>query len=674
MMEGENVLSREYSEAKTLILLEHEEQVRDCLPWLDEIEGGKQIIALTPFAMYELDKHKVPYRLPEDYYDLQELYQMGVENFQTIEGFCRIIDRSTQRAYPLITELGLKPALFSFYHLKYIYDTLTNRVFQLSKVLNAEKPNVVLIHETKRYQFGACKTAPYLLFDNRESVYAHLLALDGWNTEVKVLSPVTQAADSYFEKVSYEGFSDRMKRRTLTWVKMHPSLFDILLTIRQKGWHGSLDCLKGLLNKNTHSPVLLLGGAYNWNSCREEMQLQGIGPIYRVADDLRWLGKGSNAELGNIPSVWNELRNNEEFHRFFVQRGIDFYSIIEERLRFLVEWVTPTCLTAYQEATKLIRRRRVKALVSSTLATCVGHSVAQAAHNIGIPVVTWQHGAYGTAKYPLVEHTDLMSADDHFVFGGGVVEHYAESARRLSTRLVPVGSASLGELQRDFSASKPSFEKPNTEVKTVLYVTSNYYQTNTFISIYPPSSDNLLWRTQRAIVDILGKHGKYSVVVKLHPSLLYREPPLRAYAGSRAFHNISFVRREHSFTELLVMADIIVCDWPSTTLLQALTTSKPVLVYLGHQHMDEQPYLLLKRRALCRSDLESFTNLLDEYLSSGNTNAVDLTDNKFLERYGIMSSEGSAGNRAAKALRQILERWEVKSNDLSRDRGIGGKD
>jgi hypothetical protein len=44
---------------KTLILLDTEVQVRDCLSWLDDIDGERGIIALTPLAMHELDKKRI---------------------------------------------------------------------------------------------------------------------------------------------------------------------------------------------------------------------------------------------------------------------------------------------------------------------------------------------------------------------------------------------------------------------------------------------------------------------------------------------------------------------------------------------------------------------------------------------------------------------------------------
>lgn len=61
-MKANSEVYREYFDfsGKGLILLEHEEQIKSCVEWLNEIKGKKQVIALSPFAMYELDKQNVP--------------------------------------------------------------------------------------------------------------------------------------------------------------------------------------------------------------------------------------------------------------------------------------------------------------------------------------------------------------------------------------------------------------------------------------------------------------------------------------------------------------------------------------------------------------------------------------------------------------------------------------
>jgi CDP-glycerol glycerophosphotransferase (TagB/SpsB family) len=262
----------------------------------------------------------------------------------------------------------------------------------------------------------------------------------------------------------------------------------------------------------------------------------------------------------------------------------------------------------------------------------------------------------------MTDYNDVMSSDFHLVFGEGVAEQYQDAARRFDTRLIAVGSAALERIARSSLSPRCTVEGPSQRGrKKVVYVTTNYWASNSYITYFPPPSDNKHWLAQKAIIDVLGKHEEHSVIVKLHPNLLYREPPLRSYVKERGFRNIEFVRREYSFPALLASADVIVGDFASTTMLQTLVTSKPILVYLGIHHLDEQPMELLRRRAVCEADLEAFTGKLDQHLSCEKSVGIELTNRDFAERYGNMSGEGSAGERAAKALRKILEASAISS-------------
>jgi hypothetical protein len=193
--------------------------------------------------------------------------------------------------------------------------------------------------------------------------------------------------------------------------------------------------------------------------------------------------------------------------------------------------------------------------------------------------------------------------------------------------------------------------------KVVLYETTNFYQNNLYLSIPPPFSDNNFWRVQRTILDTLAKHHDYTAVVKLHPNPMHRAPPMRAYAETNKFKNCQFFRGEYTATDLLSIADLLAIDFPTTTLLEALTTSKPIFVYTGHLHINAKALKLLERRAFCYRELKSFTDALNEYLSEGKIDGkVNLKDKKFLEAYGVGPQRRGSAVRAAKMLKQIISR------------------
>ena len=407
--------------------------------------------------------------------------------------------------------------------------------------------------------------------------------------------------------------------------------------------------------------MLLLGAGYNWSDCRGELGLAGIGPIFRILDNPKhWLSKPvpHGIEFGVLESAWKRLESNDQFRGFFRWENIDFFPVVEKRLRFLVENLTLACLKAYKESASMIERMNAKALLASILANCTQQSVAKAADNAGIPVILWQHGIYGLFHHPIMKYFDFMGSDIEFVFGKGVVEQHNQEAKRFNTRLVPIGSSSLEKLnlnQRNKSAILRENIGLNSNEKVILYVITSFWQNQRYISVFPPFSDHCLWKTQRAIVEVLGQCNKYVTVVKIVPNLIYRESSLREYAREKGFENCRFIRNEYSLVDLLPLADIVVMDITGTQcLLQALTTSKPVFVYGGHSPVHEKAQKLLKRRAYYYEKLDDFLNALSKFIRGENIGTVDLNDWEFLKFYGIHQSNGKAGERAAQMVKEII--------------------
>jgi len=638
---------------KILIFLENENQVRDCLQWFSDISGEKIIIALSPFAMYELDKHGISYKIQEEYYEPQELYELGMKNFQTVEGLCSIIDETILKSCPSANQRNITPALFSFYHLKMIYDAMTIRIFQLSHIFNTEKPDIVYIFNTEKYPFGCHENAPFIQFDNRDFLYAQLLELGGWKINVKII----QSSPKFEQDTSKKGnilSMVKFKGYVVKRLSNHPELFDLAMMIKKRGFVGFFNWLKYILHSSEKRVcTALLGGGYNWDDSIIELKAQQIGPICRLHHDTHELISDKIIDFKGLGDGWMELMNKKDFLFFFVYNDIDFFPILRERLRFLVKQLTIACVISACNTEDLIKQRKIKAFISSSISNCLEHSVAQVAHNNDLPVVTWQHGAYGAMQHPIINYIDLISSDLHFVFGKGVEEQYTQPAKSYGTKLISIGSTSLGVLQLRPKKDKPTQDKK----KRILYITSTGYQNNLYISYYPPFSDNYFWRTQKAITDILGKHDEYSVIVKLHPSSIYKSPKISSYVNDKGYSNFTFVVNEKTVGELLPLSDIVVIDMPSTTLLQALTTTKPIFAYMGHIKFDTKSSQLLDNRIVCQEKLEDFVSELDNYLYDGNY-LKDLVNNDFLQLFGTTHDCNFVAQQATKTLRQIIDTYD----------------
>lgn len=637
---------------KALIFLENREQAIDFITWNGTIDNEKIIIALSPGAMFELDKANIVYSIAEDYYTLDELYRIGFGNFVHVENLCKIIDFEIQQHEPEFKEHGIMPAMFSYYFMKPTYDTIVTKIFQVTKILNYENPSHVYVYQSQKYPFGTSDSAPYIFFDQRETFLSNILSLKKWDFTIQIVDIKIKQKDNK-TKQTKTSIYPTIRKKAVKRLTNNPILYDLALGLQKEGFNGFFYWLNNLVSHEEKTAVLLYGSGYNWDDSFNYLSAKRIYPIYRIFDDFNWLNLANNPNLKNIGNVWSKLESNIEVKNILTYNDIDFSTILKDRIEYLINDMSKACLLAFHETTKYIKVKKINAIIASMLSTCVAHSVAQAAHKSNIPVITWQHGGYGMSEsHPLVDYIDIINSDYHFVFGEGVLESLSESAGKYGTQLVEIGSASLERIE-----SRNTEVKTNSKRQKILYATSAYLGNNNFISTYPPCLDSLFWTTQKEIVDFLGKYPENSVTVKLHPSTGHTHI-LESYVYDKGYPNFKFITNEKTFTELLPLTDVVIIDLPYTTILQALMTNKPIFAYTGHHHYNNVAHDTLSKRAICPKELDIFISELEQYMSAGIYKA-NIKNTDFIKLYGISSNNGSIQKRAAQKLKDIINR----SND-----------
>jgi hypothetical protein len=363
----------------------------------------------------------------------------------------------------------------------------------------------------------------------------------------------------------------------------------------------------------------------------------------------------SELDAKKLSSVWAELKNDEKFKKLFKFHDTDFLPLLKDRLIFLIEELTPMLFGFYKKNKKLLKTKGIQAAVSSIISDGFGYAISKAAHDNNIPVITWQQGGgYGYAEQPMIIYQNMIAPDFHFVFGDGVAKTYKKLAKKYNTKLIPVGSAFLESVKHQkISYRIKKFVEKNKN-KTVLYVITNFYQNSLYISSPPPFSDNIYWRTQQRIMDILGKQVNWNVLVKLHPSRMYRESPLSAYTKERGY-NCKFIKNECYFKELLPIANAIVIDFPSTILLESLMTEKPIFVYGDYLKMYRNALNMLRKRVYYSENIHEFTQMLGDYLSGKKMKICpDNHDKEFIKSYGIGNFiSGTAAGRATNYVKKL---------------------
>ena len=101
---------------------------------------------------------------------------------------------------------------------------------------------------------------------------------------------------------------------------------------------------------------------------------------------------------------------------------------------------------------------------------------------------------------------------------------------------------------------------------------------------------------------------------------------------------------------LLPAADLIIIDWPYTTLLEAARTNLPIICHKSFWRLRAGVEDLIKKRCFVADTMEDFRALLKKYL---NNELPILKNDELLRRYGTLYNDGKSIQRAIKNLTRI---------------------
>lgn len=622
------------------ILLNDELEVKQYLKCTADINEDLTIVALSPFARYELDKCGIDYNLIEDFYEPEELYRLGLANFRKVETICRIVDPYLKENIMNVQEANLNICHNDFFRLKVLYDSISIKIFQLRKMMAEISPKKIYFFAEKSHNILDGKN----FLKNSVNLYSMLLQSLDWNVSTIPLEKTYQETST--DKSKKICLKDDILRHLLGI----PFIFELGLTYKKSGASELLKVLKQKLSIKNSPSILIHGGGYNWDHMQKVIRKITGWRIYRTPFPKEFI----TSENALTKETVRALKENQDLRKCFSLKGIDFSPVFSEILSAQITPMVETEIKLYELLSAFFEEKNVRLVLSSTYGDFSGHIISIIAREMNIPVVLWQHGSYGYFDRPMTFYQDIKDADYLFVFGDGVKEKYRSIGQEHHTKIIPVGSTILERLQK---SKKPprKIQKRKRNAKSVVYVTTNYSQNALYIGGFAPIfSDNKLYETQKYLIDYYGEKNSARFIVKYHQSRDYRDPLFNIYSKEMGFNNIQFEKNEYTFADLVECADAVIIDFPTTTLLQSLITEKPVFVFTGLLNIDDEPLELLKKRAYCFDDIEHLTMNLDNYLEDlPLEQAVDLNNQEFVIRYGIHNSNSE--QEAIILLKEIIK-------------------
>lgn len=149
------------------------------------------------------------------------------------------------------------------------------------------------------------------------------------------------------------------------------------------------------------------------------------------------------------------------------------------------------------------------------------------------------------------------------------------------------------------------------------------------------------------------RHPEVEFVIRPFPSNQWHNP-IVDYLHVLNLPNIC-VETRRPFSALVGEADLFFLDFDGTSMLEALITDKPIIVFAERESTWIRPPALdlLEKRVVYARFLEDYLRHIEEALSK-QVWKEPVTSDEFLRAHGTHLNDGKSAERAARAITEIV--------------------
>jgi len=621
-----------------VIILENYENVSSYLTLKDRLPDADPVcIAAKPEVCAELDTNNARYISIDDYLSIEDIIKTGLENFPVVKEICNSMDTVLWKEFPFLEEYSLKPGRDNFQFMKILFDEISFRTKTIHNICKKESPSIVISFSKKTLP----DPREYIPISQKENLFDTLLSQKTWSfNHISIHEDVLVQKEKTSKKISFI-------KPLINWMKQAcPSIYNLFVINSRYGMHKTRGYawiwLTTLLKRK--KKICLVGDAYDWYHIIDTLLKNQYLVVY-----LDYTEKPARspviqenvlctAEITALCTI-----DTLDFSSFFIQRSLPKLTVSLDNAG------------EYQHCVeRFIRENHPCAFLYGTKSGFIDQVPAHVARKKNIPVISWQHGSSGFYSFnPILEYTELPGSDFHLVWGKGVQTKIIEELHPAGCTVIPTGSVGLEEL---------FLKKPGITRYKILYVSTNYYYNSLYMGYSHKLLDNSLWISQKKIIAALGRCPE-DTAVKIHPGTAI-DVHFFNFITCNGFQRISVIRDQSTFPALAAASEIIVIDFPSTTLLQALASTKTLFVLLKYLTLTKNSRDLLMKRAFCSENADELADMITSYLQGLPLDQhPDVTNTEFLEEYGIVRGDGNVSGRVIDVINTVCRNGRQETDD-----------
>lgn len=571
-------------------------------------EKVEKWVALEPFCIPRLQEHRLKFETSADLFDKEQIFQEVSElSDKKVKKLIELTDSWVRKNYSWSRESGLSLLKYYYYYLTILFDGVLSRLWILRKIFSSLRYKKIVICKKKSSE-GFSNQFPWKA---DESIWAYC---------ADALQPYTCCRLNIIEYSKIPGViiaEERSLGRTIQ--DIFPIFYDFVEILKKEGLLSAIKLLRS-------QKIIMFDLNYQWRAAKDLFMKQG----YRFVQINTFRNRHDKVVCMND---YVSIIGLTELLYF---DDIDISPLVKLKLNRIISIGLTYFDKYYRKALKILTKTGARAVVFSVITEPSRWVFLAAARASGIPIFCWGHGASGQAKFTKQKINELLICDFYLSQGNGSQKTY-EGYEDFAFKAIPIGLPCVDYIKKQQKKRKPKYH--------FLYVITGYYQHNFYFSFYPGIFSMHLFNTvDRILGFLLELDGKSIIKTASEPMDLYNQ-----YMADNLFFE-----RKKSFSELIMEASAIIIDAPTTTLLEALTTSKPVFVLTEFIKLNDLACSLLTKRAICKDDVNDLISYMQKYVSEGIYDA-DVHDTSYLKAFGNYLDDGRSGERGVEECLTIVE-------------------
>ena len=361
--------------------------------------------------------------------------------------------------------------------------------------------------------------------------------------------------------------------------------------------------------------------------------------------------EATNIQRYFYKNLWEKMKINEKFLNFFTYNNISYFVIVRNIIKMYVEDDIPQSLLTYQKNLNSIGNSYIKFVLTGSINVgLVARAGMLAFQKKKIPIITYtEGGGYGQFISPH-HHSEFLDGDILLSYGPGNIDYIKNLKLKINKKLVAVGSINISKFFDKFK----TYNTPE-KINSIMFVTSVIKDNGMVVPFNGLGPCTSLIYQLEVIKYLDSIKSKIDINIKPHP----QDTILKKILKENEFSNLKSI--DGKLEDNLKDIDLVILDFPSSTLLEAISTKSHVFLLNNDnafKFTEEQEKLLDKRVHV----FNDFNEMKAEIDSLTQNHKLDLIrkDSGFLSSYGFNDTQINQTNHVFDEIVKLTTKNNIK--------------